>query len=281
VLTVDLGVDCHCHVFDPARFPYSADAAYRPPPHEAGTAAQLAAVLDAHALSHAVLVNPTSGYGYDNDCMIAALRASSGRFKGVARVRPDVDARTLAALRDAGVVGVRLDLVTDGVSVLRDPAIPRLLGQIRELGWLLDIQPEGDQLCDALATLRAARVPLVVDHCGRPDATKGVVQPGFQALLELGREGHHVKLSAPFRFVKALAPGADPEPFVDALIAAFTPKRCVWGSDWPFLRMPMRMDYGPVLANLGRWLRNAGDRQQVFWGTPARLFGFESNTMRA
>src|SRR4029453_8281597 len=79
------GVDSHCHVFDTTLFPYSDDAAYRPPPHEAGTAAQLGAVLDAHGPSHALLVNPTSGYGYDNRCMLAAIRGSNGRFKGIAR----------------------------------------------------------------------------------------------------------------------------------------------------------------------------------------------------
>ena len=56
------GIDSHCHVFDTAGFPYSPDAVYQPPPHEAGTASELAAVLDAHDLSHALLVNPTSGY---------------------------------------------------------------------------------------------------------------------------------------------------------------------------------------------------------------------------
>ena len=96
-------------MFDTTLFPYSSDAAYRPPPHEAGTAAQLAAVLDAHDLSNAVLVNPTSGYGYDNRCMVAALRAGQGRFRGIARVRPDADADVLGDLHAAGVIGIRLD----------------------------------------------------------------------------------------------------------------------------------------------------------------------------
>ena len=121
--------------------------------------------------------------------------------------------------------------------------------------------------------LLRARLPLIFDHCGRPDAERDVEQPGFQALLEFGREGHYVKLSGPFRFVNALSPKANPEPFVQACIKAFTPMRCVWGSDWPFLRAPTRMDYGPVLANLDRWLPDAGDRKQVLWHTPAKLFG--------
>jgi len=271
---VSKGVDSHCHVFDTTLFPYSADAAYRPPPHEAGNSVELAAVLDAHGLSHALLVNPTSGYGYDNRCMVTAIAASGGRFKGIARVRPDADANELGRLGNAGVIGIRLDLITDGVAVLRHSSMPRLLAQMREMRWLVQVQCERDQLHEARATLRAAGVSLVFDHCGRPDAERGVTQSGFQALLEFGREGHFVKLSGPFRFFNAFSPKADTEPFVHALIEAFTTTRCVWGSDWPFLRMPMRMDYGPILANLERWFPDERDRRQVLWDTPARLFGF-------
>ena len=268
------GVDSHCHVFDTARFPYSPEAAYRPPEHEAGTVGQFIAVLDAHRLSHALLVNPTSGYGYDNRCMLAAIRAAKGRFKGIARVLPGSDERSLAELRDSGVIGIRLDLISDGIELLRHTAMVRLLGQIREMRWLVQVQCERDQLHEAAPALRAARVPLIFDHCGRPDAERGVDQPGFRALLDFGRDGHHVKLSGPFRFHNAFSPAARSEPFVAALLDAFTPQRCVWGSDWPFLRMPMRMDYGPVLANLERWLPDPRGRAQVLWETPARLFGF-------
>jgi len=267
-------VDSHCHVFDVARFPYAPDAAYRPPPHEAGTFEQLAAVHDAHGVSHALLVNPTNGYGYDNRCMLAAIRAGNGRFRGIARVPPDADERALSTLAGAGVIGIRLDLVGDGLGILQHPALPRLLAQVRAMRWQMHVQCERDQLCAAAATLRAARIPLVFDHCGRPDAGAGVDQPGFRALRDMGRDGHAVKLSGPFRF-----PGAGPlyfdgEPFVAALIDAFTVERCVWGSDWPFLRIPARIDYGPVMALLARWLPDERDRQRVLWDTPARLFGF-------
>jgi predicted TIM-barrel fold metal-dependent hydrolase len=271
---MDQGVDTHCHVFDTTLFPYSPEAAYQPPPHESGTAAQLAAVLDAHRLSHALLVNPTSGYTYDNRCMLAAIRGAKGRFKGIARIRPGTDERTLGELATAGVVGLRLDLLTDGVASLHDPATTRLLAQARDLKWVVQVQCERDQLHEAAPALRSARAPLVFDHCGRPDAELGPDQPGFKTLLELGREGHYVKLSGTFRFFNAFSPRAQTEAFVAALIEAFTPQRCMWGSDWPFLRMPMRMDYGPVLANLERWFPDQRDRQHVLRETPARLFGF-------
>jgi len=273
---VNNAVDSHCHVFDTARFPYSPDALYRPPPHEAGTAAELAAVHDAHGISHALLVNPTSGYGYDNRCMQAALRASHGRFKGIARVRPDVDDDTLAALDVDGVIGVRIDLVGDGPVAAAHPAVPRLLARVRERGWQVHVQCEKDQLVAAAPILRAGRVPLVIDHIGRPDAAAGLAQPGFQAVLALGGDGHAIKLSGPFRFAPGPGPYAAADLYVAAAIDAFGVDRCVWGSDWPFLRPASRMDYGPVLSLLARWLPDERDRRRVLWDTPARLFGFSA-----
>jgi predicted TIM-barrel fold metal-dependent hydrolase len=116
----------------------------------------------------------------------------------------------------------------------------------------------------------------MVDHFGRPDVSRGVQQPGFQTLLELGKSGDAViKLSGAFRSSLQPYPHYDVDPFIEAAIDAFTLERCVWGSDWPFVRMDSRMDYGPTLSCLGRWLTDRDDRDTVLWKTPARLFGFK------
>ena len=58
----DPKIDCHNHVFDPARFPYAPDAYYKPDGQEIGTAAQLLAVFDAYGVENALVVGPNSGY---------------------------------------------------------------------------------------------------------------------------------------------------------------------------------------------------------------------------
>jgi predicted TIM-barrel fold metal-dependent hydrolase len=58
---------------------------------------------------------------------------------------------------------------------------------------------------------------------------------------------------------------------VQALLEAFTPDRCMWGSDWPFLRAPERIDYGLVLVLVERLIPDPGDRRKVLWDTPMRL----------
>jgi predicted TIM-barrel fold metal-dependent hydrolase len=94
-------------------------------------------------------------------------------------------------------------------------------------------------------------------------------------VLELGRRGNAaIKLSGPFRYSRQSWPYADCDPYVHALIDAFTLDHCVWGSDWPFVRLPNRYDYGPTRALLDRWLPDAADRRRVLWDNPRRWFGF-------
>jgi predicted TIM-barrel fold metal-dependent hydrolase len=52
------------------------------------------------------------------------------------------------------------------------------------------------------------------------------------------------------------------------------PERYVWGSDWPFLRAPERMDYGPLLALLERHVPDPADRRRILVDTPRAVLGF-------
>ena len=79
-------IDAHVHLFDPQRHPFADDTPYRPMPAECGGAADLAHVLAAHGFAAALVVAPTSGYGYDNRCLLAGLAAARGRWRGIARV---------------------------------------------------------------------------------------------------------------------------------------------------------------------------------------------------
>jgi predicted TIM-barrel fold metal-dependent hydrolase len=266
-------VDTHVHVLDAARFPFDPATAYRPQAHESGNAADLARVLDAHGVDRVVMVNPTSGYNFDLHCLLDAVARLGARARGIARVPPDIDRRRLRALARRGVAGVRIDLVADGIAAAAT-AEP-LMRLLADEDLLLDIQCEGDQLVALAPALARVPVRIVVDHLGRPAPASGVRQPGFGALLELAATGRVVvKLSGAMRSSKRTPPHADLDRFVAALAREFGPDRLVWGSDWPFLRSPWRVDYGPQLAQLVRWFPLAADRRRILVDTPARWFGF-------
>ena len=112
-------IDCHCHVFDPARFPYGEDSVYRPAGQEIGTAAQFTRVLDAYGVRHALLVGPNSGYEQDNRCMLDAIANGRGRFKGIAVVPNDIHDDALRSLKAAGIVGVAFNATFHGADYYR------------------------------------------------------------------------------------------------------------------------------------------------------------------
>jgi predicted TIM-barrel fold metal-dependent hydrolase len=268
-----LGADCHAHLLGHG-YPLDPDRGYDPEPGQIGTLDRFLAVLDAHGLSHGLVV-AAEPFGTDNTCILEGIARSGGRLKGIALVRPDISGSELLALKEGGIVGVRYNLTSFGMSQVLHPASPALFSRLAELDMFLQIHCEKDELAQAAEILARSSVRLMIDHFGRPDVARSIDQPGFRALLDIGRRGDcAVKLSGPFRSSREMPPYADVEPFIAAAVEAFTLANCVWGSDWPFVRVTERIDYGPELACVNRWFPDAGDHKAILANNPARLFGF-------
>jgi predicted TIM-barrel fold metal-dependent hydrolase len=269
-----LRADCHAHIIDPRRYPYADGPGYKPRPDEVGDLPAFAQMLGAHGMTHALLVQP-SCYGYDNRAMLQAIAASEGRYRGIAVIPPETDVEGLEDLRREGIVGIRLNLMQSDPRALSRCGLEPFLARVEALGWFVQVYARADAWEAAALALRAASARVLIDHFGDPDPTRGLDQPGFQAVLRLGRETEAiVKLSAPFRASRAPYPHADVEPFVEAILEAFGLERCVWGSDWPFINTPQQVAYGGLQRLLERWLPRAEDRERLLWRNPARLFGF-------
>jgi predicted TIM-barrel fold metal-dependent hydrolase len=269
-------VDTHVHVLDPKRFPFAPDSTYRPVPAEIGTADDLARVLDAAGIDRVVLVNPTSGYGTDNRCMLDAIERLGARARGIARVPLDYSGHSLDDLARRGVVGVRVDFMGPGERAIGDPALRLLLARLADRDMVCAMQAERDQWLAIAPIVAAAGGRVVIDHCGRPDVAKGVDGHAFTAVLRLADTGRvALKLSGPMRFSASGQPYRDTDVFYTAAVRAFTPRALMWGSDWPFLRSEQRIDYGPSLMHLEKVLPDASDRRVALVETPASWFGFD------
>jgi predicted TIM-barrel fold metal-dependent hydrolase len=267
-------VDCHCHVLDPARFPYAPDVAYRPAGQELGPLSQYLQVMEAYGIRHALLVGPNSGYNLDNRCLLDALAQGSGRFKGIAVVPLDTGRDELAALRAQGVIGVAFNATLLGTAhyLQAGPLLQRLL----DADMMVSLQVEHDQLVELRPLMEDSGVRVLIDHCGRPSPGQGIGQAGFQALLALAGTGRFaVKLSGHQKFSTLPPPFEDTRPFLEALLDAYTPDACLWASDWPFLRAPQRLDVGPLLRQVEKLLPDATDRRKLFWDTPRRWLGLD------
>ena len=269
-------IDSHCHVLDPARFPYNPQVAYHPAGQEMGNADYFRHVMDCYHVKHALLVGPNSGYATDNRCLLDAIARSAGAFKGIAVVANDCPLHELQDLKAQGVVGVAFNPSLMGFDFYA--GIEPLLERLRQLDLWAQFQVEGDGLLPFLPMLSRVGVRMMVDHCGRPlrtgTATIDIQSKGFEALLALGREGRAVvKLSGMAKFSQTGFPFDDVRPCVDALVRHFGWDHCIWASDWPYLKAPYRLDYGPMLRLYERWFA-PHERERIMWSTPQRLFGF-------
>ena len=185
----------------------------------------------------------------------------------------DIGRDDLEGFRERGIVGTTMQAALLGVDAFRDTG--PLLRDLAELDMFVDVQVQADQLVEMAPILEPSGVRVLIDHCGRPLPGAGLGQPGFRRLLELAAGGNYfVKISGLVKCSATRYPWQDSWPYVEALLEAFTPDRCLWGSDWPFLRAPERIDYGLVLALVERLIPDPVDRRKVLWDTPASLFGF-------
>ena len=267
-------IDCHAHVINPANFPYGRDVAYKPAGQEIGTTAQFRQVMNCYGVKHALLVQPNSGYEGDNSCLLDAIANGKGRFKGIAIVDLAADIATLKRLKAQGIVGAAINPTFHGNDYYR--RADGLMKRLADLDMFFDLQVEHDQFLMYEPWIETIPVKVLLDHVGRPTPPDGLNQPAFAGMLRLARTGRvNVKISGYLKFARTPYPFEDCWPFVRALLDAFTLDRCMWASDWPYLRASERQDYGPLVQLAGELLPNATDRRKLFWDTPNRLFNFQ------
>ena len=271
-----LACDSHAHICGPqTRYAYYPDRLFTPPD---SLLADYQHLLGTLGLERAVLVQ-ASFYGADNTAMLDAMKEAGPSFRGVAVVADDVSEGELAALHEAGVRGVRLNIVD--VKDRKPGTLP--LAQLKELGerikpfgWHMELLLHADEFPELDSMLGDFPVDTVFGHLGYMKTDKDVTEPGFQALLRLMAAGKAwVKLTGPYRISSQPLPHADTNVFAHALIEA-APTQVVWGSDWPHVKVktPMPND-GDICDMLGDWVIDGALLKQVMVDNPARLYGFE------
>ena len=260
-------VDTHAHVIGPP--PYAAQRSYTPP--EAPAAAYLA-MLDDTGMTCGVLVQ-VSVHGTDNRLMLETMRAHPHRLRGIAVIPTDLPARDMAGLKDAGVVGLRLNVLYGGGVGFNH--LERYAAICQDMGWHLQFLLDARTLPSLATRLGRLPVPFVVDHMGHFPTAEGVASEGFQSLLSLVRDGAWVKLSGAYRNSGEERHYHDTTAFARALHEA-APDRCVWGSDWPHVahHRPM-MNVGDLLDLLADWVPSERARNGVLVDNAHRLYGFE------
>ncbi|MGY8527297.1 amidohydrolase family protein [Paracidovorax citrulli] len=264
-------VDSHAHVFEQG-LALAGNRRYRPD-HDARLPDYLAQ-LDAHGVTHGVLVQP-SFLGTDNTYLLAALRAEPRRLRGVVVIEPGIEPSQLREMTEAGVAGMRLNLVGLPVPELKSPGWQSVLEQINALGWHVEVHIQAGRLLEVVPALLAAGCRVVVDHFGRPDPALGENDAGFRGLLRHADSGRvWVKLSAAYRNWPLAHCARAPREAARQLLQAFGSHRLVWGSDWPHTQHG-DVSYGPTRQWIEHWIEDFPQLSAIFADTPLQLFHFE------
>ncbi|WP_087737798.1 amidohydrolase family protein [Paraburkholderia piptadeniae] len=266
-------VDTHAHVFERG-LPLTRQRRYAPD-YDAPLDTYLAQ-LDAHGISHGVLVQP-SFLGTDCSYLLDALRRAPERLRGVAVIGRECAKDTLTEMADAGVAGIRLNLIGHADLPLDHWVSGQTLAHVRELRWHVEVHAEAARLQGIVEPLLEAGLNVVVDHFGRPDPDLGVRDAGFRRLLELAHTQRvWVKISAAYRNWCGLRTGDDDmHEAVRLLKAAFGLSRLMWGSDWPHTQYEAQEHFAHTLELLCALLPDGEERNAVLADTAARLYMFD------
>lgn len=269
-----LTCDSQFHVLgDPETYPTRPGAAYHMPSATWERALHMHRQL---GIERGVIVQTTT-YGADHSVVLDGLAAMGPNYKGCANalVFAEKDDAYLETMNAAGINGARFSFRQALGAVLDDAAFDAAVGKLRDLGWYMKVQPEQTGIADSVGKLDGVDIPVLIDHMGRPDASKGADDVNITALKKLLDRGNFwVMLSLGEKISKTGAPWDDVVPLAQALIE-HAPERCVWASDWPHPVSPKQPPNDAELLELFYcYAPDEAVQKQILVDNPAKLFGF-------
>jgi 2-pyrone-4,6-dicarboxylate lactonase len=264
--------DAHVHVFGPrARFPFAAGRSYTPADAPKET---LFALHEFLGIERCVIVH-TAAHGHDLAVTADALAAKNGTYLGVGLMPVTISDTELKRLDGQGFRGARfhyMEHLGRGTPIEDVVAFGKRLADI---GWHLQIHLAAERIGELAPALRRCPAPVVIDHMGRIDASRGLEQEPFKNLLKLMQDEHvWVKVSGCDRASRVGPPYADAVPFARKLVAEFG-DRCVWGLDWPHPNHQGPIpDDGLLVDLLAEIGPSEAQRQALLVDNPQRLYCF-------
>jgi predicted TIM-barrel fold metal-dependent hydrolase len=268
-------VDTHLHCFAgaaDARFPYHADAPYRPP--DPATPEHLLACMAGAGVDYAVVVHPEP-YQDDHRYLEHCLAAGKGKLKGTCLFfagRPGVEERMRALAKKLPLVAARVHAYNpDRLPPFGKPELRALWKLAGDLGLAVQLHFEPRYAPGFEPYIREFKtVRVLIDHLGRP--FQGTPKEHAVVVGWAKYPNTVLKLSAvPDRLTY---PHRDPAPVVKQLAEVFGADRLMYGGGFgakatgASYRKERERVAGP-LADL-----STADRAKVFGGTAAKLFGF-------
>jgi predicted TIM-barrel fold metal-dependent hydrolase len=252
--------DTHMHIVGPlSRYPLRDTRTFVPPEALLEDYLRTAALMGTERM---VIVQP-SFFGTDNACTLDAVGRAGDRARAVVVIDPEISDEALKDMHARGARGVRLQVIaTGGLSL---DLLEHVAKRIQPFGWHVQLYMDARNLPPLVDRLKRLPVDVVFDHMAHVIRTSGEDDPGFDALLDLMKEGRAwTKLS------NAVFPPSSER--ARRLIDA-NPERVVWGSDWPHVAYSEATpDDGALMDLMADWAQDEKTRRQVLADNATRLY---------
>ncbi len=169
--------------------------------------------------------------------------------------------------------------------VIQDEADPRYILRddfnagvtvLREFGLRYDILIYERHLPAAIEFVdRHPKQTFILDHVAKPRIADRILEPWAANIRKLAqRQNVYCKLSGLVTEADRARRGLDDlRPYIDVALAAFGPRRLMFGSDWPV--MLLAAGYAYWLAVVGEAIRGLSkdEQERIMGGTAAEAYG--------
>lgn len=230
-------VDTHAHIYHPdeTKYPMKPDP-YKPPPGT-GHIDHLMENMAEAGVGRTVLVQTGSAYRWDNRLLADIADANRGQTVGVCTLdaSSSESSALFRSLRDRNVKGLRLETAVHGESLYYHDNAVQLFRTVQDTVGVICAHLHVN-LLDQLAILAKSfpEVPIVLDHAAYLGAADQPETERFKAVCAMAQyENIYPKLSFGVTGSDQEYPFTDTHDVIRGVIKAFTPDRCMWGSDFP------------------------------------------------
>ncbi len=169
--------DAHVHVFGPrARFPFAEERSFTPSdaPKE-----KLFALHEMLGIERCVIVH-TAAHGFDLSVTADAIAARDGSYLGVGLMPVTITGAALKRLDVLGFRGARFHYMPHLTPTATIDEVVAFGKRLAGIGWHLQIHMAAELIGEMTPALKRSPVPVMIDHMGRVDASKGLDQEPFR-----------------------------------------------------------------------------------------------------
>ena len=237
----------------------------------------LIAAMDEAGVAKTAIVHASTVYGFDNSLVADAVAHFPKRCTAVGSIdmlTPDaVDVAKSWIAR--GVTGFRI--FTGGstksvdASTLDDARSYPVWELCSERGISICVQSNASGIPATIALAkRFPKVPIILDHFGRPDVSGGPPYANAAPLMSLAAWPNvHLKFT-PVVLDRLRQANADANAFLAKLVADFGAARIAWGSNWP--NSPGTLEDLVTEAKAALAPLSEADRDAILGGTALKLY---------